>query len=210
MDDQSWAFHMNGHSLAPWGWGWWENDFLWREWNASHSDRHMGHTQPHLGRVCRYPVGGGWVLPAVDLVPAHQPGRHWSGAFSKNQDLDFLSYSNHMQYLESVRGEWPMQKNVVVGIYNIKLSLSSTIFRCWTNLSPLWQQEEWMRKPCLHPLPLKKKKQNKTSSGDTQVTSCRSRARQTPQDGQVLMMPGIFRTGGNSTFPSSSTPPPPI
>lgn len=69
----------------------------------------------------------------------------------KNQDLDFISYFNHMQYLEGVSGEWPMHKNVFVGIY-IKLSLSYGIFRWKINLPPLWQQKEWMRKPNPHPL----------------------------------------------------------
>lgn len=47
----------------------------------------------------------------VDLVPAHQPGRLWRSHFLiKNQHLDFVSYSNCMQYLGGVSGEWPCTK----------------------------------------------------------------------------------------------------
>lgn len=112
MDDQSWAFHMNGPSLASWGWGRWANHFLSREWDVSHSDRHSRCMQSNLCRVCSDPPGGRWVHITVDLAPAHQTGKLWSGRFMiKNQHLDSVSHSNCMQYLAGISGEWPCTKN---------------------------------------------------------------------------------------------------
>lgn len=64
-----------------------------------------GCRQPHLCAVCSDPPGVA-DDSTVHLVPAHQPGRLWSTYFLvKNQHLDFVSYSNCMQYLDGVRGE---------------------------------------------------------------------------------------------------------
>lgn len=102
MDDQSWAFHVNEWQFR----GSLRLGIVSKllSLNASHSDRHTGCRQPHLCAVCSDPLG--WQMTPVDLVPAHQPGRLGSPHFLiKNQHLDFVSYSNCMQYLDGVSGE---------------------------------------------------------------------------------------------------------
>ena len=206
MDDWSWTFHMNSPSLAPRGWGWWVNYFLWREWNTSHSIGTWVHKatptwslQWPLGRqVSSHHCRPGPSTPVREALERR--------LLMKNQDLDFISYSNHMQYMEGGSGEWPMHENVFVGIYNIKLSLSYAIFRCRINLPPLWQQKEWMKKIYLTP------QRRNTVWGHTQMTSCRSRTKQIPHirwKSTHDVRPGSFPRGGNSIFPFSSILPHP-
>lgn len=75
-----------------------------------------------------------------DESTPHGPGpciaarRLWKGPIQvQSQHLHFVSYSNHMQYLEDVSGEWPCTKTVLVAMYN-ETSLSSSIFKCRINL----------------------------------------------------------------------------
>lgn len=55
----------------------------------------------------------------------------------KSRHLDFVSYSNHMQYLKDVSEGWPCSKMVLEAMYNMKLALSSSIFKCRFNSFPL-------------------------------------------------------------------------
>lgn len=164
MDDQSWAFHVNGPSwLLQAGDG--EQTTFFQE---NETPAVLIGAQGARGHTCVefvvIPPGGRWVRITVDLVLAPQTGGFGVVAFSLRTNIWTFLLSLHA-VLGRYRWRVAMRKN---GTCRYVRHQMSTVLERLQQLACHLRQEEWTGKLC--PPPLEEKT---PSRGHAQMASCR-------------------------------------